>query len=237
VQGKLVANMQEKLIPPISVSDDSNDFVVEGANSKRERPNRTSSTSSSASQNQPVSTGNVPAPRIVPEIVVTKNVPISEEQRKLDKFKEAIFDAERSTLVFNLDMGRIPVMNTMSKRATLALSTMAAKLDKKTNSVPTPESIEAIDDTLSMVKNMELYGKETRTYNHPSDSLSGAFCTVPERYKFEDPSIKFKAEKVLRKVCGSQCTTPYPLMVRECVKQKRVSCKEPVPGQLCPRSG
>jgi hypothetical protein len=160
VQAKVVANMQEKSSPPASVSDDCNEFVVVGANSKRARPNRTGSTSSLAPQNQPVSTGNGPAPRIVPEVIVTKNAPISDEQQKLDKFKEAIFDAERSTLVFNLDMGRIPVMNkdTMSKRATLALSTMAAKLDKKTNSVPTAESIEAIDDTLSMV-NPLLYGR------------------------------------------------------------------------------
>jgi hypothetical protein len=221
VQAKLVANTQEKSSPPVSVSDDSNEFVVVGANSKRARPNRTGSTSSLAPPNHPVSTGNRPAPRVTPEVIVTNSAPISDEQRKLDKFKEAIFDAERSTLVFNLDMGRIPVMNkdTMSKRATLALSTMAAKLDKKTNSVLTAESIEAIDDKLSMVKNMELYGKETRTYSHPSDSMSGAFCTVPVRYEFEDPGIKFKAEKVLRKVCGAQCTTPYPLMVRECVKQ------------------
>jgi hypothetical protein len=107
---------------------------------------------------------------------------------------------------------------TMSKRATLALSAMAATLDKKSGS-PTAESVEAIDDVLSMVENMELYGNETKTYKHPSDKLSGAFCTVPVKYEFNSPAIKFKAEKTLRKVCGAQCTTPYPLGVRECIKQ------------------
>jgi hypothetical protein len=122
-------------------------------------------------------------------------------------------------------MGRIQVMNkdTMSKRATLALSAMAAKTEckpgKSPSSVPSVESVEALDDVLSMVENMELYGNETKTYKHPSDKLSGAFCTVPVRYEFSTPAIKFKAEKTLRKVCGAQCTTPYPVGVRECIKQ------------------
>jgi hypothetical protein len=98
----------------------------------------------------------------------------------------------------------------------MALSAMAAKLDKNTGTTPTTESVEAIDDVLSMVENMEVYGNETKTYKHPSD---GAFCTVPVKYEFETPAIKFKAEKVLRKVCGAQCTTPYPVGVRECIKQ------------------
>jgi hypothetical protein len=137
------------------------------------------------------------------------------------KFREAIKDAEKSTLMFNLDMGRVPVMNTetMRKRATLALTAMAAAKEKKNGPVPSPETIEALDDVLSLVNNMELYGDTTKTYRHPTDKNSGLFCTVPVRYDFQDKDTRIRAEAILRKSCGVQCATPYPPFVKECIRQ------------------
>jgi hypothetical protein len=68
------------------------------------------------------------------------------------KFKESIMEAERSTVIFNLDMGKVPLLNkeTMSKRATLALTAMAAA--KEERNFPSPEAVEAIDDVLSITK-------------------------------------------------------------------------------------
>jgi hypothetical protein len=56
-----------------------------------------------------------------------------QEDPVVKKFKEAIKDAERSTLIFNLDMGKVPIMNreTMNRKATLALTSMAARKEKK----------------------------------------------------------------------------------------------------------
>jgi hypothetical protein len=154
-----------------------------------------------------------------PRIVVKP--PETAEQKKLRNFRESIRNAERSTLVFNLDMGKVPVMNkaTMSKRATLALSSMAAKVEKSNSTIPSEESIEAIEDVLSMVNNMELYGTETRSYKYPNDPLTGAFYTVPVKYEFKDANIRSKAQKVLRKTCGAHCGIPYPPVVRECIRQ------------------
>jgi hypothetical protein len=118
-------------------------------------------------------------------------------------------------------MGKVPVMNkaTMSKRATLALSTMAAKVEKSDSKIPSEESIEAIEDVLSMVNNMEMFGTETRSYKYPNDPLTGAFYTVPVKYEFNDAVIRSKAQKVLRTTCGAHCGIPYPPVVRECIKQ------------------
>jgi hypothetical protein len=137
------------------------------------------------------------------------------------KFREAIKDAEKSTLMFNLDMGRVPVMNTetMRKRATLALTAMAAAKEKKNGPVPSSETIEALDDVISLVNNMELYGDTTKTYRHPTDKNSGLFCTVPVRYDFNDKDTRIRAETILRKSCGVQCATPYPPFVKECIRQ------------------
>jgi hypothetical protein len=157
--------------------------------------------------------------------------PETAEQKKLRNFRDSIRNAERSTLVFNLDMGKVPVMNkaTMSKRATLALSTMAARLEKSNSSVPSEDSIEAIEDVLSMVNNMELYGTETRSYKYPNDTLSGTFYTVPVKYEFKDANIRSKAQKVLRKTCGAHCGIPYPPVIRECIRQlvARVKTRHP----------
>jgi hypothetical protein len=219
IQAKIVGNMNKSTETGVQTE---NDFTVVGG-TRRKTPASPSELvvpvvdlCERPARQIPVSTVRPPVRQAVPE-----PVPESEHDKKLREFKEAIYNAERSTLIFNLDMGRTPVMNkeTMSKRATMALSAMAAKVEKSVSTTPSAESIEAIDDVLSIVDNMELYGNETKTYKHPSDKLSGAFCTVPVKYEFDNPAVKYKAEKVLRKVCDAQCTTPYPVGVRECIKQ------------------
>jgi hypothetical protein len=90
----------------------------------------------------------------------------TDEEKKLRKFAEAIRDAERSTLCFNLNMGNKPIMNksTISERATLALTTMAAKVEGKNSAVPSPETVAALDDVTSLVTSMELFGFNTKQY-------------------------------------------------------------------------
>jgi len=42
---------------------------------------------------------------------------------------------------------------------------------------------------------------------------------VPVRYQFKDKDQRIYAEKTLRDVCAVRCATPYPSIVRECIKQ------------------
>jgi hypothetical protein len=74
--------------------------------------------------------------------IKTKKVESPEELR-IRKFNEAIRDAERSTLCFNLTMGNKPLMNktTIAEKAALALTAMAAKVENRNSSVPSPEAI------------------------------------------------------------------------------------------------
>jgi hypothetical protein len=68
----------------------------------------------------------------------------------------------------NLNLGRIPIVNkeTMSKRATLALTALAAKKENKKGTIPSGESVGALDDVLSVVKNIFFFGSGTKTYNN-----------------------------------------------------------------------
>jgi hypothetical protein len=147
--------------------------------------------------------------------------PKNNDPPEIRHFKDTIREAEKSTLIFNLDMGRVPLLNseTISKRATLALTTMAAKVDKSNTSIPNQDSISAIDDVLSVTKGMSFFGKATKTYNNAKDSASGSFCTVPVKYDFKDRETRIQAEAILRKTCNINCATPYPPILRECIKQ------------------
>jgi hypothetical protein len=125
-------------------------------------------------------------------------------------------------LVFNLDMGRVPIMNrdTIQTKATLALTKMAAKLEEGNNtSVPCDDTVAAIDDVLSIVKGVEFFGRKTKSYTNSRDPLSGSFCTLPVKYEFHDKDDRILAETILKDKCGIHSTTPYPTVLRECIRQ------------------
>jgi hypothetical protein len=107
----------------------------------------------------------------------------------------------------------------MSTRATMALTQRAAKVENSRTSVPSADSMAAIDDALSVVTGMKFYGRATKSYQKTNDPLSGSFCTVPVRYDFHDKETKSYAENVLRDKCKVQCSTPYPLILRETIRQ------------------
>jgi hypothetical protein len=140
---------------------------------------------------------------------------------EVQKFKDVIRDAEKSTLIFNLNMGTVPLLNTdtISKKATLALSTMAAKVENPNSTIPSKDSIAAIDDILSATTGMTFYGSVTKSYKNPKDEASGSFCTVPVRYEFRDRETRIQAESILKTTCKVNCATPYPAVLRECIKQ------------------
>jgi hypothetical protein len=142
----------------------------------------------------------------------------TEEEKKARRFNEAIHDPERSTLVFNLNTGNAPLMNkhTISDKASLALTKMAAEVEGKHRNVPSPEIIAELDDVTSLVTNMEFYGNSTSEYKGKGAT---GFCTVPVKYQFKDRNQKFFAEKKLRELCKVKCATPYPAIVCECIKQ------------------
>ena len=151
---------------------------------------------------------------------VQENLSESEDPATV-RFKEAVKDAERSTLIFNLNMGKVPIMNkdTMSKNATKSLLAMAARKEERSGPTPGEEAICAIDDVLSMAQSMEFFGNTTKTYRGKNDSESGAYCTIPVKYEFQDKDTRIRAEQALRERCKIQCTTPYPPILRECIKQ------------------
>jgi hypothetical protein len=131
------------------------------------------------------------------------------------KVKQAIREAEKKTLIFNLDMGKVPVMNkdSLSRKVTLALG---EKATAGNHDYDIRDAEDAIDDILSCSKIDFLGATSKKFYNkkNPNDSRNDTFCTLPVRFEFRDKDTKIQAEKTLRKVCKVSCATPYPKRLR-----------------------
>jgi hypothetical protein len=119
---------------------------------------------------------------------------------------------------------------TMSNRATLALTAMAAATEERQTGIPTEDTIAGIDDVLSIVRKVEFFGRKTKTYTNPKDEKSGSYCTVPVRYEFSSREERFEAEKYLKEKCGIHCSTPYPIILRECIRQVSDKVRKDFPG-------
>jgi hypothetical protein len=131
------------------------------------------------------------------------------------KVMQAIRDAEKKTILFNLDLGKVPVMNkdTLSRKVTLALGEKASGGE---HDYDIKDAEDAIDDILSCSK-LEFLGATSKKFfnkKNLSDARNDTFCTLPVRFEFKDRETRIQAEKTLRKVCKVSCATPYPKKLR-----------------------
>ena len=183
---------------------------------------------------KPASNQGNPPSQLVDISTVSPTVTESAEESDRRRFREAVKDAEKSTLIFNLNMGTVPIMNleTISKKATFALTTMAAQKEGKSSSTPSDDAVMAIDDVLSVTTGMSFFGSSTKSYENPKDKNSGAFCTLPVKYEFKDKDTRIRAETTLRSRCKVSCTTPYPPILRECIRRVVEKVKNNYPGEF-----
>ena len=150
------------------------------------------------------------------------------------RFRDLVSEAEKSSLIFNLDMGRVPLINkeTMSVKATSALTAMAAALENRPASNPSSDTVAAIDDALSVAEKITFFGNTTKSLSGKG-AMSGAYCTIPVCYKFPSKDIRSKAEHVLRTKCKASCATPYPQALRACIKTVLEDGRRARPDDFC----
>jgi hypothetical protein len=146
------------------------------------------------------------------------------------KVKQAIREAEKKTLLFNLDMGKVPAMNkdTLSRKVTLALGEKASSGE---HDYDIKDAEEAIDDILSCSK-LEFLGTTSKKFynkKNPADVRNDTFCTMPVRFEFQDKATRVQAEKTLRKVCKVSCAVPYPKRLRTLLDTLIVEGKKKCP--------
>jgi hypothetical protein len=143
--------------------------------------------------------------------------PGPQKEPRLQAFHDAVKHSEKSTLVFNLNLGNTKTLNatTILKRATLALSDAAAKVEGNPGKPPSKDAVAALDDVMSVTENVTLYDKVTKLYvnwKNDKDPANRTYFTIPVRYEFKDKDTKAEAETILRDTCKVECTTPYPVL-------------------------
>ena len=134
-------------------------------------------------------------------------------------------------------MGNTKLLNEKSilAKATLALTAKAAEVEGKPLSKLSQNSVDALDDVLSIAEGVTLFGKQTKPFRNsklPEDPKNGTFFTIPVRYEFKDKEHRFSAESVLRDRCKVECTTPYPVILRHCIKQVIDHVRVQYPGEF-----
>jgi len=145
--------------------------------------------------------------------------PPSAEDTVAAKVKRVLREAERRTVVFDLNLGAAPTINkeSISKKVTVALHDAVASGKHDWN---IKDAGEMVDDVLSCSQ-LEFLGSGTRKFYNNSkdkdgkeDARNGKMCTVPVRLDLKNKDTRIQAEQTLRSICKVNCSTPYPKKLR-----------------------
>jgi hypothetical protein len=140
---------------------------------------------------------------------------IDPEADEKKKMKATLRDAEKKLVLFNLDLGKVPVMNTDTLARNVAVDLGKRVKDGK-HDYHIGDAEEVIDDVLSCSK-LDFMGTTTRKYfntKNTADPLNNTMYTMPVKMDFADREIRFQSELSLRKICKVNCSVPYPKNVR-----------------------
>jgi hypothetical protein len=131
------------------------------------------------------------------------------------KVKQVLRDAEKKTVLFNLNLGKNPVMNkeSLSRKVTECLG---ATVKAGNHDYDIADAEEVLDDILSCSK-LEFLGATSKLYynnRNPNDPMNNNMYSLPVRMDFKDRETRFEAEIMLRKICKVNCSVPYPKKMR-----------------------
>jgi hypothetical protein len=154
------------------------------------------------------------------------SVEISPEEAQKKKVKQVLKDAEKKTVIFNLNLGTSQMMNkdSISRKVTMTLGDIVKKGE---HDYHIGDAEDVIDDILSCSK-LEFLGNTTKKYfnnRNLEDPKNNTMYTIPVRFDFKDKDYRISAENSLRKLCKVNCSVPYPkklrVMLGELVKEGR----------------
>jgi hypothetical protein len=198
-----------------------------------------------SNQNEP--TGKAPPPNSDKEnahgrprsgtSTMNRKKTLSEEEILVRKIKQEIIKAEKSTILFDLDLGPVPIINkdTLSSKVTRAIHNSAAKGEEVSKGNFSANEAEEILDDLLTCANLEFLGNGSKKYfnsKKPSDDRNGKFCTVPAKLTFKTKDERIRAEQQIRKLCKVRCSIPYPRKLRDIVNNMIQDGRKASPGNF-----
>jgi hypothetical protein len=171
--------------------------------------------------------GNAPAGKKVP----------TPEELQAKRVRQAIYKAEKSTTIFDLDMGNVPIINkeTLARKVTIALHSKAAKCEQVGEGIISEADAEEMVDDLLTCTSLDFLGNGSSRYKNernPADPRIGKMCTLPVKMLFKGRDERILAEQTLRKVCQARCSTPYPKNLRIMIRKLVDEGKQAKPGHF-----
>ncbi len=164
----------------------------------------------------------------------TVDEPPSAAATAADTFNHAVREAERSVVIFNLNLGQSPLLNpaTISSKVTGALIQAAAKNADCRHGDPTAIAGEMVNDLLSQVKSMDLFGKSTRPCKDPKNpSLDGTFYTIPVKISFGNKQVAKQVNDILRKQYKVSTSIPYHKTLKKAMTMAHDKVSQANPGK------
>jgi hypothetical protein len=134
------------------------------------------------------------------------------------ELKAALTSAEKTAVVFDVDLGRSPVANRAALNGAFAAGLKAATMKTAENTGnDANECIRIVNDALSCADNLEFTGQTTTRKidkRDPENPKTLDFCTMPVKLDFPDRNTRIHFEKTLRKHCGVKATISLPFQIR-----------------------
>jgi hypothetical protein len=151
------------------------------------------------------------------------------------ELKAALTSAEKSAVVFDVDLGPSPVANRATLNGAFAAGLKAATL-KVASEVGSDanEAIRVVNDALSCADNVDFKGQTSEKRIDkcdPANPIMLPFCSMPVKLDFPDRNTRIHFERTLRKQCNLKATISLPTPIRKYQALYLKSMKEHLPGR------
>jgi hypothetical protein len=126
--------------------------------------------------------------------------PPSEEDKNKKRIRQAINKAEKSSILFGINMGDVPTINkeTLARKLTIDLHRKAKEGNKEKKY--SEKQVEEMTDDLLTCASLDFLGSGTKLYKNKfndDDTNNGKFCTMPVKMLFKDKKERILAEQHL----------------------------------------
>ena len=134
------------------------------------------------------------------------------------ELREALEKADRESVIFEADLGPVPIFNRTKLSAALSAGlkkTVIEAAEKKVGDVA--EAVRILDDAFSGVENVDFLGQASRKFENsrnPTDPRIGSFCSMPVKLTFTDRDSRIHFENSIRNLGGPKATQSFPKPVR-----------------------
>jgi hypothetical protein len=134
------------------------------------------------------------------------------------ELKAALATAEKTTVVFDADLGRSPVANRATLNGAFAAGLKVATMKVAEESGDDAnENIRVVNDALSCAENLDFIGQtSTRKIDKrdPANPVTLPYCTMPVKLDFPDKHTRIHFERTLKKHCDMKASMSLPFQIR-----------------------